>query len=377
MKININNKKAIERLIKQGIGYSLYTVSNENGFEKIAIKKVLFKNKYTLTYFNTETNATEAKEVKVNISDDNTLVIEGYGTVKIQDASFTLKNPTKEVEKENEIFRQIDKRARDEEIAKSNEIQSQIIENKDAQIEQIKKEAKTQEDYYTSGRIERLESIKNKVIKTKVHHHSYDYQQVFSLPAGYHMKSSSSNYDTEESRNLNFLLKQLEEISEMTECNAFEDNTIATLISSVNEKFDSLKEYDEHTIAALISPVNENFANFKYDENKLNAIQSLYGLIAEELTKRTYALCDHIRTKEIDKNKFEYDTIIYSVSRPFYEEQHEYTQREVISNYFDTIMESVAAFVEKVTGENIREEIESRLTKKYLVVPVLMKTMNK
>ena len=377
MKININNKKAIERLIKQGIGYSLYTVSNENGFEKIAIKKTLFKNKYTLTCFNTETNATETKEVKVNISDDNTLVIEGYGTVKIQDASFTFKNPTKEVEKENEIFRQIDKRARDEEIAKSNEIQSQIIESKDAQIEQIKKEAKTQEDYYTSGRIERLESIKSKVIKTKVHHHSYDYQQVFSLPAGYHMKSSSSNYDTEESRNLNFLLKQLEGISEMAECNAFEDNTIATLISSVNEKFDSLKEYDEHTIAALISPVNENFANFKYDENKLNAIQSLYGVIAEELTKRTYALCDYIRTKEIDKNKFEYDTIIYSVSRPFYEEQHEYSQREVISNYFDTIMESVAAFVEKVTGENIREEIESRLTKKYLVVPVLMKTMNR
>ena len=59
------------------------------------------------------------------------------------------------------------------------------------------------------------------------------------------------------------------------------------------------------------------------------------------------------------------------------EEQHEYSQREVISNYFDTIMESVAAFVEKVTGENIREEIESRLTKKYLVVPVLMKTMNR
>ena len=356
MKININNKKAIERLIKQGIGYSLYTVSNENGFEKIAIKKTLFKNKYTLTCFNTETNATEAKEVKVNISDDNTLVIEGYGTVKIQDASFTLKNPTKEVEKENEIFRQIDKRARDEEIAKSNEIQSQIIESKDAQIEQIKKEAKTQEYYYTSGRIERLKSLKNKVIKTKVHHSSYDYQQVFSLPVGYHMKSSSSNYDTEESRNLNFLLNRLEEISEMAKCNAFEDNTIATLISSVNEKFANLKEYDE---------------------NKLNVIQSLYGVIAEELTKRTYALCDHIRTKEIDKNKFKYDTIIYSVSRPFYEEQHEYSETEVISNYFDTIMESVAAFVEKVTGENIREEIESRLTKKYLVVPVLMKTMNK
>ena len=354
MKINIKNKKSIERLLKQGIGYSLFTVSNEKGFEKIAIKKTLFKNKYTLIYFNEDVNAIETKEVKVEISEENTLVIEGYGKVTLQDASFALKNPTEQVARENEIFRQIDRKARDEEITKANVIQSQIIESKDSQIEQIKAEAEKQKDYYTTGRISRLKNLKRNVISTRVNHDSYDYEQRFSLPQGYHMESSSSNYDTTESRGLNFLLDRLTAISKRVESNAFEDNEIATLISKIDEMFSNLNEYDE---------------------TKLNGIQSLYGLIAEDLTERVYALCDHIRTKEIDTKEFSYSNTLYSSSRPYYEEEHTYTEVEYIDDYFDTVMESVAVFIERVTGQNIREEIKSRLTKYYVTIPVLVKTI--
>ena len=353
MKINYKNKKSIERLLKQGFGYSLFTVSNEKGFEKIAIKKSLFKKNYTLTYFNEDVNAIETKDVKVEILDDNTLSIEGYGKVTLEEASFALKNPTKQVERENEIFRQIDRKAREEEITKSNKLQAQIIENKDAQIKQIKADAKKQKEYYTYGIAERLKNLKEDVLRVTINHDSYDYEQVYKVPYGYQMESRTNNFCYEEKRGVTFLTKRLENVAKQLNCNAFEDNRLSTLIEKINNKFEEMNEYDE---------------------SKLTSIQALYGLLAEELTVRTYNLCNYIRENNITPSKLSYSKTISSGSRPYFEERHEWTVVESIDDYYNTLMESVAVFTERVTGQDIRKEIELRLTQQYIIVPVLTKT---
>jgi len=355
MKINYTNKKSVERLLKQPFGYSLFTVSNKEGFKKISLKRNLFKKNYTVTYFNEDVNAIETKEVTIDLAclSDNILSIEGVGSFELQDAKLVLKNPTEQVEKETEIFRQIDRKAREEEITKANKIQEEIIESKDNQIEQIKKEAEQEKTYYTTGRVNRLKNIMNEVLSTRIYHDSYSYRQVYNRIEGYHMESSTDNYDYEEKRDLSFLLERIENISKTYKCDAFEDNRIRVLISKIKEKFASINEYDEKT---------------------LNSIQALYGLLAEELTMRTYNLCNFIRENDIDTSKYTYRNVLYSNSSKYYEEESEFTDTEVITDYFNKVMEAVSVFVERVTGQDIRKEIELRLTKQQIIIPILMKT---
>lgn len=354
MKVNYKNKKSIEKMLKQGFAYSLFTVSNKDGFKKIAIKKSMFKDNYTIIYFNEDVNAIETKETKIEILEDNRLSIEGFGILILQEANIVLKNPVKDIERTTEIYRQIDRKARDEEIIKADKIKAQIIESKDTQIEQIKETAKKQEDYYTTGRIKRLKDIKNSVISTKIYHDSYDYKQVFTRPEGFHMQSSSEKYDYEEKRDLSFLLERLESIAEAYNCEAFSNNNIKLLISKLNEKFNKINGYDESAV---------------------NSIQSLYGLIADELTTRTYELCDFVRENNIDTTKITYSNLLYSGSSNYYEEESSWSDTEVIEDYYKTVMSSVAAFVEKVTGQDIRNEIEARLTKGQVMIPILIKTI--
>ena len=118
MKMKIKSNNLIEKLLNKKIGYCLFTVSNKYGFSKIALKKNLFKNNYKLIYFNEDVNALEVRDVDLDLSslDENIITIRKIDTYEIVDTQFVIKNPSKQVEKESEIFRQIDRKAREEVI---------------------------------------------------------------------------------------------------------------------------------------------------------------------------------------------------------------------------------------------------------------------
>jgi len=103
MEVDIRNKRAIKRLLGQGIGYSLLTVSGEYGVQRIAIKKKLFKEEYTLYYFsgslnnakNDKLNSTDdsidTTKVEIDVKNDGSLVRGGFAKFNIDNACFVLK----------------------------------------------------------------------------------------------------------------------------------------------------------------------------------------------------------------------------------------------------------------------------------------------
>lgn len=344
------NEKEIEKKLNRPVGYNVFTISGINGYKKIAIKKNIFNKKFKIIFFNEDIDSIEEKEINSIKIYDNVIELNPYGPFVIRDLYYSLTNPKKRIIKDNEIYRNIDRVARDEEITKSNRKQTEIITAKDKQIKEIKEESKRLEEHYTINKSKRLRKITEDLLTTIIKHSSYDYEMVNKgkYNGGYQMESNTSSYEITKKRGIEFLIQKLEEVSNTIGSDAFTNNKLLELANKCDILF-------------------KNYAN-GYDEKTTDHIQAIYGLMAEELTIRLITLSNHINKNNINTNELKYNKLIYTNNSTYFEEEHSYTEYEVIDNYYDSLIEASCTFIERVTGQDIR----SNITNKDIKEPTLV-----
>lgn len=336
------NEKDIEKKLNRPVGYNVFTISSTNGYKKVAIKKNIFNKKFKIIYFNEDIDSIEEKIINSIKIYDNIIELNPYGPFVIRDLYYSLFNPKKRITKDNEIYRNIDRVARDEEITKSNRKQAEIISAKDKQINEIKEESKRLEEHYTINKSKRLRKITEDLFTTTIKHSSYDYEMVNKgkYNGGYQMESKSTSYEITKKRGIEFLVQKLEEISNTIGSDAFTNNRLLELANRCDILF---KNYDNG-----------------YDEKTTDHIQAIYGLMAEELTARLISLCNYINKSNINTTELKYNKLIYTNNSNYYEEEHSYTEYEVIDNYFESVVEASCVFIERVTGQDIRSNITNK-----------------
>lgn len=157
---------------------------------------------------------------------------------------------------------------------------------------------------------------------------------------GYQMTSNSYQTTKKKHNSLLFVVEQLEKVSKNYNCNAFDDNRIKELNARIDELLRKLDGNDEATI---------------------KDIKSIYILISEELTSRLINLCDYISKNNLDSEELTYNEIIFKNTQRFYQNKSVYKEVETIDNYFNSLIDGACSFIERVTGNDIRKDIYSRL----------------
>ena len=339
----ITRNKDISELLKDSFGYCILTLSNYEGYKKIALKRNKLKGDYLIIFYNDDEKIVEQREVNIFITGKDKITIEGFGEFEIRDYDYSLTNPEKVIEHDSKLYNEIVTKSEDGIRKVYENMVRRIINEKDAEIESLKSELKSRENYYTINRVDRLRDVSRNLVIGEVTCYSHDYkmEDLGRSFGGYQMTSKSSTSKKEKSNGIKFVIEQLEKTSMIYKSDAFEDNRFNVLNNKIDELFKKLEN--------------------GYDENTADSIQSLYGLLAEELTIRLINLFNHIRINNIDTTQLVYSATIFRNTHRFYEDRSEYEEIETIDNYFDTLIDGACSFIERVTGNNIKNELYSRL----------------
>ena len=339
----ITRNKDISELLKDSFGYCILTITNDEGYKKIALKRNKLKGDYLIIFYNDDEKIVEQREVNIFITGKDKITIEGFGEFEIRDYDYSLTNPEKIIERDTKLYNEITTRAEDGLRKVYGNMVKRIINEKDTEIEGLKKELKSKENYYTINRVDRLRDVSRNLVIGEVTCYSYDYkmEDLGRSFGGYQMTSKSSTSKKEKSNGIKFVIEQLEKICMTYKCDAFDNNRFETLNNKIDELFKKLEQ--------------------EYDENTADSIQSLYGLFAEELTVRLINLFNHIRNNDIDTTQLTYTATLFRNIHRFYEDRSEYEEIESIDNYFDTLIEGACSFIQRVNGINIKDELYSRI----------------
>lgn len=341
--MKIKENSAVKKIIKMPVGYTILTISDNYDLKRIAIKGSISKGRRYIYMYDKDTDLVNSIDAEVKVSNENGLKIVAYGDYIIHDAEYVLLDCKKKILNDNRMFKSIEDRVKVEEQSKNNLEIERITKQKDKEIADLQQKLKERENYYTVDRLTRLSDIKKDLVLGEVTCYSYssgmrDRGRYFG---GYQMTSTSNVTKKVKNNGIKFVIEKLEIISELYNSDAFSNNRLHTLL----EKIESL----------------ETKARTKYDEETLNSIQSIYGLIAEELTIRLINLCNHIRNNNIKTDELTYEETIYRYGTKFYDDESEYEEIEKIDNYFDSIIEGACTFIERITNQNIKDELLSRL----------------
>ena len=351
--LNVNYEN-IKKLLKRPVGYVLFTISNGNSFQKIAArKKLLKKDEYSLVFSSNLGGDIVKFDKKMNISQDGILTIDGVA-FKIEDARYVLRNPKKEIESDNRVYRSIDATARNEEKQVAAAEKQAIIEEKDRILEETVQQAKEEKDKiewnHTGRKIQELREQNYGLVFGEVICDSYSAVWGNNYLGHWGCNQTSSTHTRKDGHGINFVITQLESISSRMRSKAFKGNRLSELSSKIMELFDKLKETG-------------------YDEKTIGNIYYLRGLLVEELTLRIFDLCNHIRVNDIDTSKLHYSKRIYTNNYNVYEDEHRYSEDEVIHDYFNSIIDGACEYIKRVTGQDIKSEVEVRLQKQEIVIP--------
>ena len=324
MNITYKNEKSIKKILKQPFVWAVLTVSNENGFHKIAIKKNLFKKTYTIKSFVDGKSHTEKKEISIEDLANKNINIQGLGKMHIEDISISLVNPSKKIEKEEKIYSKIEQ--------KTKEAHQKQIEKQDNKTEEKKETIKIEKNYEIKSELKKMRSDLITAQKVISCWHTH----------GYNANEEDGIYT--ESYGIDFVINELEKISKKIGYKGFDNNRLHITL-------DKLKEYES-----------------KCDiyRSNINILHTYNGMLSQELTIRTIDLCNYIRQNNIEINNIEYNKY-ESWGNPF--DCYQMTSESIkIPNEFDKLIEAVSIYVKNVTGEDIRESLQTSLNKQYLMV---------
>lgn len=370
--ITFKNENAIKRIFKQPFVWAVLTVSNKNGYQKIALKKNLFNKTYTVRF--TKNGQINSEKVEVSIEDiaNQNIGIKGIGNYHIEDINVSLTNPSKTIQKDNEIYSKIDSKARKEEqdikekeIRKLEEQHEQEKQKINKQHEQEKQQTEISQK---NKRIDTIIGLKEKLIKIKEHRHYKHKVYHYGYLKREYLYSREEDENNVFEYGIDFIIEKIIEITK--------DYRILYKFWKTRKSDDNAYNfniYDDIKINMLMDRINKICKILQkkenYDENLLIIIQGLYGLLAEELKSGTYRLCEFIRENNIDLTKLTYEKYKqdeywgYNLSKYTTE-----TCEDVIDDYFNSLIEGIALFVERTTGEDIRKELQITLQKQYLTV---------
>ena len=345
------NYKNVEKLLSQGIGYSLFTVSSVYGIQKIAIKKKLFKDNYTLIYCSGEENddkTVKSLETTVKLKKDGTLSIGGFPKFNVDDACFTLKNPSQRILLDTQAIRKAEEFASERTRFDVSTHYEQVVKERDDEIKDIKRDFSTQQMNSNYRRMKDAFDLTDSLIEIKEHKVLSIKKYEYGREARKYVCTDEETVDNSYRYGVDFIAELLKDkfkhhLSE-------ESLNLCDEIISLNKRIDQ---------------IYHDSKSFDGDfDKRISAIQSLSGFIAADLRTIIFNLCDSMRDSDIDTSLYDYNE---SGVKDYWDNQltkdtHEIYYR-TIDNFFDSIIEGSATFIERVTGRDIRDEIKKRLNK--------------
>ena len=356
MEININNKKSLERLFNQSIGYSLLTVSSEYGVQKIALKKNKSKDTYNLIYCSGEEKDDETiktVEVIAKLKKDGLLVIKGLNKFTIEDACFKLMNPSRRVLADTKALRKManyaDQAARSEE----QRIASEIIKDKDEEIKSLNEDLSYQQRIHTYGRVESLARLGLSLIEIKEHKSLSIKEYEYGYERREYKRTVYDEVDEQYKYGVSFIAELLK------------DKFRYSLSDDSLNLCDEINLIDKKIDAIYYGIRNSKSNDIDFD-SKITNMSALFGVIAKDLKSIIFDLCDSVYANNTDTSFCKYEDSgvkdYWDNGSGMDKNVHE-IYRRTIDNLFDSILDGSVIFVERVTGEDIRSEINKRLGK--------------
>ena len=348
MEININNKKALERLLNQSIGYSLFTVSSEYGVQKIALKKKMFKDSYTLIYCNgEEKNEVVIKTVDadVKIKKDGSLSIKNFSSFTIEDACFTLKNPARRVLTDTQALRKMAKYVDQAARLEEQRIASEIINDKDKEFKEYKDDMSSKLYSSVYGRLEPVYALGHSLVDV----FEYKHTDTLVYEKGYEEWAYKHTLHDDDRKTFKYGIYFITELlKKELKCYLSEESiALCDELDLIYKKVD----------AAYYKKTNTS------DEflEKVDKIQRLYGYMAYGLKSIIFDLCDHLKKLNCADKKIEY--FEWFNDDNWKDGNHHIQERryEQVDDCINAVLDGSSEFIERVTGIDIRDEINKRL----------------
>ena len=274
------------------------------------------------------------------------ITIKGLGYFNIESANTSIKNPTKKLEQEENIYKKIEETARKEEKENTKKEIEQLKIEQEKEIEEIKKRIQK------LNTIKKINGLTNNLIETDLNSTKfisgiYETNEYIKDKGNiYKYKNETSNESYKASYGMSFIIKGLEDFSKEKGYTGFENNKLNETMNMIKNKVDNL--YKE------------------YKEENINTIYTLHGLLAQELYIRTIDLCKYIREQRINTDYKYYES--YSTQSKIYDNYYSYFKSETIENFFDELITSVSTYIERITGENFIYKFKDELETKALVL---------
>lgn len=370
--ITFKNEKSIRKIFKQPFTWVVLTVSNKNGYHKIALKKNIFNKTYTIRFIKNGQIYSEKVEVSIEDIANQNISIKGLGNYHIENINISLTNPSKTIQEEEKLYLKIDNRARKEEQdIKEKEIKN-INNQHEAAINELNKqheqEKQRTEKKQKNKRLDTIIGLKENLIKKRDHRHYWHKEYYYGYLERKHLRSYEEDKTIIIEYGIDFVIEEITKIAKdyrplyvLWKTGNFDD---------INNKYYIYNDVKINILMDRINKICEMLKNKKdYDDNYLIIIQGLYGLLAEELKCGTYKLCEFIREKNID-----YKALIYSkydTDKYWNTCLTKYTEESgtvAIDDYFKSLLNGIALFVERITGEDISKDLQTTLNKQYLMV---------
>ena len=327
------------------LGYNILTISNKKEYKVIGYRKNFFNRKNVIIFYNPRICIVERKYLDVQFFKNNSIYIDGLGKFEIISTDYMLTNPTRRIINLEDTCNRICEETR--KIEQHNAILEveNIRRRKNEKIAELEKEIKRLETNFTIKRVERLNNIQRNLITGIVtcyssSNDSYNDNKYYN---GYQNSYVYKETTREQCHDLTFIINCLEELSKRYKCNSFDNNSFSEIQLKIDNLYSELlKEYNEETV---------------------NKILSLYGILAEELSERVISLCNTFKNRSIDTSKIKYEKMLCRNALSYYDDDCEYYEIERINNYFNKLIEGACTFIENVTGNDIRSEINKKIEK--------------
>ena len=348
MEININNKKALERLLNQSIGYSLFTVSSEYGVQKIALKKKMFKDSYTLIYCSGEENnddVIKTVDVNVKIKKDGSLSIKNFSSFTIEDACFTLKNPARRVLTDTQALRKMASCAEKRTRIECDNYTSKILEQKETEFKEYKDEMSSKLYSSVYGRLEPAYALGHSLVDV----FEYKHTDTLVYEKGYEEWAYKHTLHDDERKTFKYGVYFITELlKKELKCYLSEESiALCDELDLIYKKVDAAYYKKTNTSDEFLENVDK--------------IQRLYGYMAYGLKSIIFDLCDHLKKYNCADKKIEY--LEWFNDDNWKDGNHHIQERryEKVDDCINAVLDGSSEFIERVTGIDIRDEINKRL----------------
>lgn len=348
MEINIGNNKSLERLFNQSIGYSLLTVSSEYGIQKIALKKKMFKDTYTLIYCSGEENDDEKIkniEVVAKLKKDGLLSIKGLNNFTIEDACFKLKNPSRRVLADTKALRKMASYAEKRTRIECDDYTSKILEQKETEFKEYKDEMSSELYSSVYGRLEPAYALGHSLVDV----FEYKHTDTLVYEKGYEEWAYKHTLHDDERKTFKYGVYFITELlKKELKCYLNEESiALCDELESLWKKIRNVYYKKTETNEELLE--------------KVDSIQRLYGYMAYGLKSVIFDLCDHLKKFNCADKKIEYLEWFHDDN--WKDGNHHIQERryEQVDDCINAVLDGSSEFIERVTGIDIRDEINKRL----------------